>query len=54
MCKIVYALDVGTDGRIEDQIRALSVQTILDCMSLVYGATAEDIASFYVFPEKRK
>ena len=49
--KRVYTPDIGTDGRIENQIRALGVQTILESAC---GATAENIASLYIFPEKWK
>ena len=49
MGKRANTLDVGTDGWVEDQIRALSVQTIPSRTPSV-----EDIASLYMFPEEWK
>ena len=60
MDKRAHALDVGSDGRVEYQIYALSVQTIpsqshrIPRNSLACRMTVGNIASLYVFPKKWK
>jgi len=56
----IHVLDIGADGRIQNQICALSVQAILQPsypflpVRKVKGVTVEQVASFDVFPESRK